>query len=156
METGIIKHTKEKDLPLADICPVDLRSTERRLRNTDLLLTYKVIAVGYALAAVIFLIEIATHLIKRLLKRKKGKLDADEQTMNFGHHLNNRGDLILDKQAQFMNQTPPLIHQNKGDFKQKRTQYINGRNYYIVISNDGDQRLIPIRAPSAFLFQYAA
>lgn len=33
-------------------------------------------------------------------------------------------------------------------------QNINGRDYYVVKTVQGDTRLIPIRTPSAFLFQY--
>jgi len=35
------------------------------------------------------------------------------------------------------------------------TQYINGRQYMVVKGDDGQQRLIPLRTPSAALFQYS-
>jgi len=35
-------------------------------------------------------------------------------------------------------------------------QKINGRDYMVVTSNSGNPQLIPVRAPSAFLFQYSA
>jgi hypothetical protein len=35
-------------------------------------------------------------------------------------------------------------------------QIINGRDYLVINSKSGDPQLIPVRAPSAFLFQYSA
>jgi len=35
-------------------------------------------------------------------------------------------------------------------------QNINGRDYVVVTSKSGNPQLIPVRAPSAFLFQYSA
>lgn len=35
------------------------------------------------------------------------------------------------------------------------TQYINGRKYMVVKGDDGQKRLIPLRTPSAALFQYS-
>jgi hypothetical protein len=35
-------------------------------------------------------------------------------------------------------------------------QKINGRDYLVINSKSGDPQLIPVRAPSAFLFQYSA
>lgn len=34
-------------------------------------------------------------------------------------------------------------------------QFINGRDYMVFKNEDGESRLIPIRTPSAALFQYA-
>lgn len=36
-----------------------------------------------------------------------------------------------------------------------RTQVINGRDYMVFHTDDGHTRLIPVRTPSATLFQYA-
>jgi len=35
-------------------------------------------------------------------------------------------------------------------------QKINGRDYMVINSKSGNPQLIPVRAPSAFLFQYSA
>lgn len=35
-------------------------------------------------------------------------------------------------------------------------QNINGRDYMVINSKSGNPQLIPVRAPSAFLFQYSA
>lgn len=37
----------------------------------------------------------------------------------------------------------------------KNTKYINGREYMVVKGDEGQSRLIPIRTPSAALFQYS-
>jgi hypothetical protein len=37
-----------------------------------------------------------------------------------------------------------------------KRQKINGREYLVINSKSGDPQLIPVRAPSAFLFQYSA
>jgi hypothetical protein len=34
-------------------------------------------------------------------------------------------------------------------------QNINGRDYLVINSQTGNPRLIPVRSPSAFLFQYS-
>lgn len=34
-------------------------------------------------------------------------------------------------------------------------QYINGRNYMVFKNEEGEPRLVPLRTPSAALFQYA-
>lgn len=36
-----------------------------------------------------------------------------------------------------------------------KTQTINGRDYMVFQNEDGSTRLIPMRTPSATLFQYA-
>ncbi|XP_076240309.1 ionotropic receptor 76b [Calliopsis andreniformis] len=153
VETGIIQHKQDEDLPLAEICPVDLRSTERQLRNTDLLLTYKVVVAGYTIATVIFLIEIILAFVLRRRKKRK------ENTHSLKKKLQN--DSIKNspsqKQLNLLKESSPPIYQNTENIlMQRRQQLINGKNYYVVTDKDGDQRFIPIRAPSAFLFQYTA
>lgn len=41
------------------------------------------------------------------------------------------------------------------DVNNGKKQVINGRNYMVFRNDDGEPRLIPIRTPSAALFQYA-
>lgn len=68
------------------------------------------------------------------------------------------------------NVTPPpayatLFHRNKifttNDYAKSqerdvgKTQVINGRDYMVFQNEDGSTRLIPMRTPSATLFQYA-
>ncbi|XP_076625656.1 ionotropic receptor 76b [Colletes latitarsis] len=157
VETGIIQHRQEEDLPLAEICPVDLRSTERQLRNADLLLTYKVIVAGYAIAAFIFLFEIIYAFILSRVKnskRKKTRNSLFPRVTSQNHPIKN---FPLEKRINFIKGNPPNICHDAGNIlMQRKQQFINGRSYYVVTDRDGDRRLIPIRTPSAFLFQYTA
>lgn len=45
-------------LPQAEICPQNLGSTERQLRNGDLIMTYQVMAAGFGSGAIIFFTEV--------------------------------------------------------------------------------------------------
>lgn len=58
MESGIVKHLQTKDLPEAVICPLNLGSKERQLRNSDLYTTYAVVVCGFSMAAAVFTLEI--------------------------------------------------------------------------------------------------
>ncbi|XP_033366158.1 glutamate receptor ionotropic, delta-2 isoform X2 [Bombus vosnesenskii] len=159
IETGIIHRTKKEDLPLAEICPVDLRSSERQLRNTDLLLTYKVVVGGYTIAAIIFLFEFIYAFILYRVQNGKRKVccylpccGPNEKPQN---PLNNN--LPAQNYMMMLKRSPPAIYQYPGNVLIKRKQqFINGRSYYVVTNPYGDRKLIPIRTPSAFLFQYAA
>ncbi|CAK9801290.1 Glutamate receptor ionotropic, delta-2 [Anthophora plagiata] len=154
VETGIVQHRKQEDLPLAEICPVDLRSSERQLRNTDLLLTYKVVVAGYTIAAIIFLFEIIYAFISHRMKNSKRKarnISKEKLDVPPFDKFSNQNYMTMLKKS------PPAIYQDSGNILMQRKQHsINGRNYYVAIDRDGEQRLIPIRTPSAFLFQYAA
>ncbi|XP_017788007.1 PREDICTED: glutamate receptor ionotropic, delta-2 [Habropoda laboriosa] len=154
VETGIVQHRKEEDLPLAEICPVDLRSSERQLRNTDLLLTYKVVVAGYTIAAIIFLFEIIYAFISYRIKNSKRETRTTSKEKLEVSSLNN---ISNQNYMSVLKRSPPAIYQDPGNvLMQRKQQLVNGRNYYVVTDRGGDQRLIPIRTPSAFLFQYAA
>lgn len=169
VEAGIIKRAKLRDLPLAEVCPVDLRSTERQLTNSDLLLTYKVVIAGYIIALVVFLVELAIRLTANSYKRRKttGKCCActfscckskrqpkKVATPELVYITKNR---LLDSQISLQKRSVRPLYQNvPHNLVQGKKHCINGRDYYVVIDRGGDQRLIPIRTPSAFLFQYAA
>ena len=57
--------------------------------------------------------------------------------------------------SNFWIRTPPPIYElNDEATNNNKTYSINGREYYIAKDESGDQRLIPIRTPSAYLFQY--
>lgn len=58
VESGIVKHQTQADLPNTAICPLDLGSTERQLRNGDLMMTYMVVVVGFATALIFFIGEV--------------------------------------------------------------------------------------------------
>ncbi|EZA56176.1 hypothetical protein X777_03508 [Ooceraea biroi] len=171
VEAGIIKREKLKDLPLAPICPLDLRSSERQLRFSDLSLTFRVVLVGYAIATAVFLVEILARWTINLCKRRKGTTrwsvrslcctwktrsktrSKKNVTPRPNHVMINR---LLDKRGANPQKISPLsLYQNAPHgLVQGKKHCINGRDYYVVFDRYGDQRLIPIRTPSAFLFQY--
>lgn len=148
METGIVQHRKEEDLPLAEICPVDLRSSERQLQNTDLLLTYEVVVAGYTIATIIFLFEIIYACISYRVKNRKVKHKSHVPKEKSRTHSSKN--LLIEKRRNSSVNSPGA----ENLMIQGKQQFINGRNYYVITDKDGDQRLIPIRTPSAFLFQY--
>ncbi|XP_076293253.1 ionotropic receptor 76b isoform X2 [Lasioglossum baleicum] len=156
VESGIVQQTQQEDLPLAEICPVDLRSTERQLRNTDLLLTYKVVIAGYTIAAIFFLIEIIYACLAGWVKRRKQQNLRNSRSTTARVTNTFVKPLPSPKQVHFLNEIPQANHGNSQHvLMQGKQQVINGRNYYVVVDRGGDRRLIPIRTPSAFLFQYA-
>jgi hypothetical protein len=59
VETGVVKHLLKKGLPPTEICPLNLRSTERQLRNIDLFATYMVVVIGFFSAIVAFVGEVS-------------------------------------------------------------------------------------------------
>ncbi|KAB0791608.1 hypothetical protein PPYR_03408 [Photinus pyralis] len=65
MEGGCVKYKVRFGLPKAPVCPLDLKSIERQLRNTDFLLTYYVISTGYGLSFLSFVLEFLFGLICR-------------------------------------------------------------------------------------------
>nr|QGW45457.1 ionotropic receptor 76b [Bradysia odoriphaga] len=151
VESGIVKYMLWNELPKAEICPQNLGGTERQLRNGDLLMTYQIMMAGFGTGAVIFLTEI---LFRILLNRQKGNSIKDPYLKKV-----NKSDALT--------VTPPpayatLYNRSRKDniwtlseTENKNTQYINGREYMVVKGDDGVQRLIPLRTPSAALFQYS-
>ncbi|XP_026810663.1 ionotropic receptor 93a isoform X1 [Rhopalosiphum maidis] len=61
MESGIVRHLQTKDLPEAVICPLNLGSKERQLRNSDLYTTYAVVVCGFSMAAAVFTLELLSR-----------------------------------------------------------------------------------------------
>ncbi|XP_070160806.1 glutamate receptor ionotropic, delta-2 isoform X1 [Polyergus mexicanus] len=164
VEAGIIKREKQMNLPLAQTCPLDLRSNERQLSFSDLSLTFKIVAAGYIIAAIIFILEWTINIYKRrkrtgrwcvhtLCCRWKRK-SKESVTPQLVYTMKNS----LDKRTNLQKISPRPLHQNIPiyDLVPGKKHNINGRDYYIVMNRYGDQRLIPIRTPSAFLFQYTA
>lgn len=64
IESGIIKHLITLDLPDAVICPLNLGSKDRRLRNSDLFTTYMVVMTGFVAGLSVFLGEILWRLTR--------------------------------------------------------------------------------------------
>ncbi|KYN07114.1 Glutamate receptor 2 [Cyphomyrmex costatus] len=162
MASGIIKREKLKNLPIAQICPLDLRSSERRLSFSDLSLTFKVVIAGYIIAMVIFVLEISINWLAKSYKRRKKTGKWCDRTFSCKWKRKSNDSLIprlvyTTKNQLFdkRNIQPPSLN-IPYDIAQGKKHCINGRDYYIVFDRYGDQRLIPIRTPSAFLFQYTA
>ncbi|XP_072161931.1 uncharacterized protein [Bemisia tabaci] len=138
VESGIIKHLLTKDLPDATICPLDLGSMERKLRNSDLSTTYFVILGGFTSACLVFLFE---FIIRRYHPEedvflwpnndKVGIVDAKPKMNPFSHFMNLK------------------VHPTK--IPGMHTT-INGREYMVYNNRDGQRKLIPVRTPSALLF----
>ncbi|CAL1683662.1 unnamed protein product [Lasius platythorax] len=168
VESGIIKREKLKDLPLAQTCPLDLRSTERQLSFSDLSLTFKVVVAGYLIATVIFILEWTIKGTMNSYKRRKNtgkwcnytlcckwkRRSKESVTPQLVYTMKNH---LFDKRNNLQKISPRPLYQNSPyDLAPGKKHNINGRDYYIVLDRYGDQRLIPIRTPSAFLFQYTA
>ncbi|XP_054261952.1 glutamate receptor ionotropic, delta-1 [Macrosteles quadrilineatus] len=134
VESGIIQHRVQELLPEATICPLNLGSKERQLRNSDLWTTYIVVVSGFSTAVTVFFVEL---MWRRCFKPHHPKLSWP---VDISMEPTNK--MALSRFAE-------------GKSKQGAKVNINGREYYIVISKDGEKRFIPIRTPSAFLFQYA-
>lgn len=62
VESGIVKFMLLEGLPNAEICPLDLGSTERQLRNSDLAMTYRIMSAGYGIAGIICFTEVRTKI----------------------------------------------------------------------------------------------
>ncbi|CAH1104855.1 unnamed protein product [Psylliodes chrysocephalus] len=153
IEGGIIEFKLNENLPDAQICPLDLGSTERKLRNTDLLLTYILVGGGLAVALCVFLMEILWRVCQRRNKQKKKR--KPHQT----HFLANNYNAII--KTGLSNLTPPPSYQTlfKPPFYFKdeggKKTNINGRDYWIVNGKNGFRQMIPLRTPSALLFQFS-
>ncbi|CAG9563300.1 unnamed protein product [Danaus chrysippus] len=58
LQSGVVDHLERRDLPSTRICPLDLQSKDRQLRNADLMMTYFIIITGLAIASVAFVSEV--------------------------------------------------------------------------------------------------
>lgn len=105
-------------------------------------LTYKGVAIGFTTAFIIFLGEVVYRMF---IKREKLRDDTESPPV----YDNTNG-------GKSFGRSPPPLYQNININDNSRKQFINGRDYYVVTENDGGKRLVPVRTPSAFLFQYAA
>lgn len=62
IQSGIIKFLEHRDLPSTKICPLDLQSKDRQLRNSDLMMTYFIMVTGLAAAIAVFIGEVSYNL----------------------------------------------------------------------------------------------
>ncbi|XP_047517997.1 glutamate receptor ionotropic, delta-2-like [Pieris napi] len=139
--SGILSHLSQRYLPDTKICPLDLKSKDRQLRNTDLLMTYYILMTGLAAAVAVFLAEIS---LKRFILPK-----SDAIRPRFCQQRE-----IKIEPAIFDDSRPPpyecLFGKTKGESKKK---FINGREYWVIKKENGETRLIPVRSLSALLYR---
>ncbi|XP_045478920.1 glutamate receptor U1 isoform X1 [Harmonia axyridis] len=148
VEAGVIKFKLNEELPGTKLCPIQLQSQDRKLKNNDLLLTYFIVGVGLIVSIVIFAGEMfMTHYYNK------------RNDVSYGHTL--RGGVTpiykghLESNVLNFNKTPPPAYhtlfsmQNGG-----KKKIINGREYWVTDERHAGPKLIPARAPSAMLFQY--
>nr|ALT31618.1 glutamate receptor ionotropic 1 [Cnaphalocrocis medinalis] len=146
LQGGIIDFLKTKDLPSTKICPLDLQSKDRQLRNSDLMMTYMIMVTGLAAAIAIFIGEL---FIKRyILKLTKGKGKTKRKKTKFEKHP---------RVYNYDDSRPPPYdsifgHNPKIKTDTAKSKIINGREYLVIEAANGDTRLIPVRTPSAFLY----
>lgn len=151
----------EYGLPGTKICPLNLGSKERRLKNADLFMTYVIVVGGFGISMLVFFVELlwrSQHVKKRGKKRAGFNKGIREKNFLRNVNINNNGK--TKGLAQFERQLlppppyqalfrPPFAYSPNG-----KRQYINGREYWVLESNVGETTLIPVRQPSALLFQY--
>ncbi|KAJ8950665.1 hypothetical protein NQ314_007795 [Rhamnusium bicolor] len=164
VESGIIQFKLRENLPDTEICPLNLGNTERRLRNTDLLLTYLIVAGGLVVAALIFVIEMLIKLSwKKSKKNRKARQNIQNNGKPFGYYNNNsnyNNNNINFEHVKKTTPPPPSYHTlfhppftfSNGNGQKKN---INGRDYWVINTKGGVTELIPLRTPSALLFQYS-
>ncbi|XP_076273356.1 ionotropic receptor 76b isoform X2 [Rhynchophorus ferrugineus] len=165
-ESGITEFKQREFLPDTTICPLNLGNKERRLRNTDLIMTYMIVGGGLVISTVIFAIELIIHYFnvydcckKRLrkgLRHNDQKLFASsnrhltDNIVTFSNAFEPTKHFITPPPSYQTLFGPPLVP--KGAHCSKK--FINGRDYWVVNDKNGVTSLIPQRAPSALLFQY--
>lgn len=113
VESGITQFLLRDGLPNTQICPLNLGSKERQLRNSDLILTYKIVGCGFGVAALIFCVEIFAQFYDRM-KKKQHQLESKwtpqknqqshlyNQNMMMVHQLDVFGNVIKDADSTFM------------------------------------------------------
>ncbi|KAJ2950360.1 hypothetical protein O0L34_g8601 [Tuta absoluta] len=153
LQAGIISYLQVRDLPSTKMCPLDLQSKDRKLRNGDLLMTYIIMGVGLAIAAVVFVAEI---FITRYLhiKIKKDHIPRKDG----GKRRRSKSKKIRFKTQDDDSRPPPYdslfgINSRYTQSMSHKTKIINGREYYVMNVANGDTRLVPVRTPSALLYR---
>nr|ARO76467.1 ionotropic receptor 4 [Conogethes punctiferalis] len=148
LQAGIIDFLEKKDLPSTKICPLDLQSKDRQLRNSDLMMTYMIMVTGLAAAVAVFIGEL---FIKRYIcktkdevtkpKRKKTKFEKRLRIHTYDDSQPPPYDAIFGRN--------PKIKVTE----RAQRKIINGREYLVIDVSNGETRLIPVRTPSALLYQ---
>uniref|UniRef100_A0A336K8J6 CSON003923 protein n=1 Tax=Culicoides sonorensis TaxID=179676 RepID=A0A336K8J6_CULSO len=154
VEGGIVKYMLLDNLPKAEVCPQQLSSTERQLRNNDLMTTYYVMLAGFLTSFVVFVTEFFFKCCNEKIFKRNNKIKIT--------HLKPSEQIWATKTTTGYSPPPSYsslldrIHNNKVNdaLTDGLRQIINGREYKIVKDVTGATRLIPLRVPSAALFTY--
>ncbi|EDW70384.1 glutamate receptor ionotropic, delta-1 [Drosophila virilis] len=193
VESGIIKHLSARELPSAEICPQDLGSTERQLRNGDLMMTYYIMLTGFATSLVVFTTELLFRYINGRHEANKWARHGIGRTPNGQsvrpsrwlrglRRLHSGDKQLLGSSTHAQNVTPPPpyqsifnhggehLHGGQQRWRQAGREHglilgghhngagvrrlINGRDYMVFRNPNGTSQLVPVRSPSAALFQY--
>ncbi|XP_058463209.1 glutamate receptor ionotropic, kainate 4 [Malaya genurostris] len=161
VEGGIVKFKLLENLPKAEICPQNLGSTERQLKNRDLTMTYFVMFTGFGTAIVVFISEMIFRLLNQQ-KFNKQRNVVDVRQLLFAKPISNKVQSYGDYSppppyAEIFRRHPSglgLLNKNHNSDVSTR-KMINGRDYIVVKEKNGlSSQLIPMRAPSAAIFQY--
>ncbi|XP_013134836.1 PREDICTED: glutamate receptor ionotropic, delta-2 [Papilio polytes] len=149
LKAGIVNHLLHRDLPATKICPLDLQSKDRQLSNSDLMMTYIIMAIGLATAVAVFIGEVFIKRSKcmngNINKNKDDRRKRKKSRVRFVNHS-------------YDDSRPPPYDSLFGGKQNKITdraqrKIINGREYLVFDTANGSTRLIPVRTPSAFLYQ---
>ncbi|XP_055533659.1 glutamate receptor ionotropic, delta-1 [Wyeomyia smithii] len=165
VEGGIVKFKLLENLPKAEICPQNLGGTERQLKNRDLTMTYLVMLTGFGTAIVVFVSEMFFRFLNGRILNKEQQFTprtnptAIEKLTYVNGKPRSLGDSPPPPYAEIFSR-----HTNGGtlgffgsniDPTAGSRRMINGRDYMVVKEKNGiGSQLIPIRAPSATIFQY--
>ncbi|XP_014358169.2 glutamate receptor ionotropic, delta-1 [Papilio machaon] len=150
LKAGIVNYLQHRDLPSTKICPLDLQSKDRQLSNSDLMMTYIIMAIGLATATAVFIGEV-------FIKRSKC-MNANSNKDKDNKRKRKKSRVRFVEHSYDDSRPPPYdsLFGGKPQYKiTDRTQrkVINGREYCVFDTANGGTRLIPVRTPSAFLYQ---
>lgn len=162
----------ERGLPDTKICPLNLGSKERRLKNADLFMTYVIVGAGFVISLTVFLIEYfyckwqSTRAENRRIKLMRffdrvipiKRINGDYAHNNNNHNNSGFIDFAQNEGTERRLLPPPPYHSLfRPPFAYSpngKRKHINGREYWVVESKSGDTTLVPVRQPSALLFHY--
>ncbi|KAG8224974.1 hypothetical protein J437_LFUL018414 [Ladona fulva] len=168
---GIVGHLIQHDLPQSEICPLDLGNKDRQLRNSDLTTTYQAVGIGLIVAAIAFIVEQLINFWKKW-KNGKSKNKLFRQKMRpaiinilsvypwfnskwaISQNISTEKKFKQSRNGESYNMN--LRNTNiMCDEMEGRLSIYNGREYIRVGGDGRATRLIPIRTPSAVLFDKA-
>lgn len=165
VEGGLVKHRLLVNVSRAEICPQNLNSLERQLKLNDLMTTYLTMLVGFSSGMLVFFSE----LIMRFFNKRRDRMIREDgpgrkiQVQPKGPQL--RQGFGGGPSTSKMVSPPPeyneaikTISSLQGNNRTSGTiesyRQFNGRQYAVVKTENGGTQLVPVRAPSAAIFNY--